>query len=158
MCIGCRKRQPKDAMIRLTIDSNDTVQTDFAETNGGRGAWLCANPRCLDKALRKNGFRQAFRRTPCQTPHAELLQKFGEGWTARAQRRLQRARRVGAMRPIMAVDGTRMIHWGTPPKAWEVTDDGWLNELENVIAQARDWHEMAAGSKHIVSTPEKNRC
>jgi len=158
MCIGCRQRRSKDTMMRLIMDADGTVQADVSERHGGRGAWLCPNPQCLHKILRRNGFRQAFRRSPRNATASELHAQFGTHWTARAQRRVMKASRLGAMRPINAVDGHRIIQWGTPPKAWEVTDDHWLNRIKDAITHARDWHEMAAGTKQTVSATGKHRC
>jgi len=57
-CVGCMKRAPKEAMIRLAV-SNDLVVPDFDSRAPGRGAYLHRSVECLERfvASRVKEFR-----------------------------------------------------------------------------------------------------
>ena len=59
-CIGCGKRAPKDSMIRICIGEDGLPAADPAYRMQRRGAYLCRNAECLEKAVR----RKAFSRLP----------------------------------------------------------------------------------------------
>jgi uncharacterized protein len=52
MCIGCGKRRTKGEFIRFGRDGSGTVSFD-ARRNTGRGFYLCADPACLNTALKR---------------------------------------------------------------------------------------------------------
>lgn len=62
-CIGCMKRAPKSAMVRLAVN-NDLVVPDFDSKAPGRGAYLHRNVECLERfvASRVKEFRSLRRR------------------------------------------------------------------------------------------------
>lgn len=45
-CIGCLEKRPQGDLIRL---------------GEGRGAYLCANRECFEKAMKRKAFARAFR-------------------------------------------------------------------------------------------------
>ena len=59
-CVGCRTARPvADGLVRVAVGPDGTPQ--FGRTLPGRGAWLCANPDCLELALRKRTLARALR-------------------------------------------------------------------------------------------------
>jgi len=52
-CMGCRERKAKRELIRVVRTTEGTVCLDFSGKMNGRGAYICPNPACLQKA-RKN--------------------------------------------------------------------------------------------------------
>jgi len=51
-CMGCRERKAKREMIRVVRGTDGTVSLDFGGKMNGRGAYVCPNSECLNKALR----------------------------------------------------------------------------------------------------------
>ena len=49
-CMGCRERKEKKAMIRVVRPTEGDVRLDFSGKLNGRGAYICPNPECLQKA------------------------------------------------------------------------------------------------------------
>ncbi len=49
-CMGCRERKAKREMIRVVRGTDGTVSLDFSGKVNGRGAYICPNVACLQKA------------------------------------------------------------------------------------------------------------
>jgi predicted RNA-binding protein YlxR (DUF448 family) len=60
-CLGCRGRKPKRELVRLVRASGGSVVVD-AEGAAGRGAYVCAEAECLERALRGGRLSHAFRK------------------------------------------------------------------------------------------------
>ena len=60
-CVGCRKSQHKSLMIRVVKTLAGEIKVDRTGKLQGRGAYLCKNPDCLKKALKKHQFERAFK-------------------------------------------------------------------------------------------------
>ncbi len=58
-CVGCRQAAPSDALVRLTL--RDGQVEVAAPRPSGRGAWLCPEPECLDRAARRRALERALR-------------------------------------------------------------------------------------------------
>ena len=52
MCAVCRKRLPKENLLRIAVNS-DGVRVDFSGKLQGRGAYLCKDSACIDKCIKK---------------------------------------------------------------------------------------------------------
>ena len=66
-CIGCRKVRPKAALVRLVRGGDGRVHVDDGGRAEGRGAYVCPDPGCLDKALHAGRLGHAFKR-PSEPP------------------------------------------------------------------------------------------
>ncbi len=53
LCLGCRQMKPKRELIRIVRDKEGNVFIDRTGKKSGRGAYICADNTCLEKA-RKN--------------------------------------------------------------------------------------------------------
>ncbi|GAB4470081.1 MAG: YlxR family protein [Anaerolineae bacterium] len=60
-CIICREVKPKRSLIRLVRTPDQGVQIDPTGKRAGRGAYLCDNPACWDRALRGDALARALR-------------------------------------------------------------------------------------------------
>jgi len=69
-CIACRTKSPKREMVRIVKDGEGNVFIDAKGKVRGRGANLCANAECLDKALEKKIIASALR---LESPLSEQL-------------------------------------------------------------------------------------
>lgn len=59
-CLGCRQRRPKAEMVRLVRRADGRVTA--AATASGRGAYVCADPECVERGLKAGRLAHAFRR------------------------------------------------------------------------------------------------
>lgn len=50
-CVVCRQKQDKRSLVRLVHTPAGPVVVDYSGKQNGRGAYLCANPACWDKAI-----------------------------------------------------------------------------------------------------------
>ena len=55
MCIACREGRPKKELVRI-IASDDGLSVDETGKAHGRGAYLCPDVACLDKAKKIKAF------------------------------------------------------------------------------------------------------
>ncbi|MBO4910045.1 MAG: YlxR family protein [Lachnospiraceae bacterium] len=60
-CIGCGEVHDKKTMIRIVRDSQGVIRSDESGRANGRGAYICLNEECLDKAVKKQGLNRAFK-------------------------------------------------------------------------------------------------
>ena len=65
MCIACRQSRPKKELVRV-VASEDGLFADETGKAHGRGAYLCPNVECLDKAKKTKAFDTAL-----ETPMSE---------------------------------------------------------------------------------------
>jgi len=59
-CLGCRRRGPKHEMLRLVRRTDGRVDIDGAAS--GRGAYVCTEAQCLERALKPGRLAHAFRK------------------------------------------------------------------------------------------------
>lgn len=61
-CIGCREKKNKTELIRIVCNKDGEISIDRNEKKQGRGAYICDNKDCLEKAIKNNGLEKAFKR------------------------------------------------------------------------------------------------
>ena len=62
-CVVCRSTAEKRALTRLVRTPDAGVQVDLTGKQNGRGAYLCDQPECWDKALVSDVLAKALRTT-----------------------------------------------------------------------------------------------
>ena len=80
-CIGCGAKKEKKELIRIVHTPDDEYHVDPGGKRNGRGAYLCPDPACLEKALRSKALNRAFRTAvPAEAAAAlrEELMHFAE--------------------------------------------------------------------------------
>ncbi len=60
-CIACRDKTAKRALIRLVRTPEGQVVVDPTGRMDGRGAYLCEDPSCWQRALKANAIGHALR-------------------------------------------------------------------------------------------------
>jgi len=61
MCAICRTKDAKRALTRLVKLAEGGVEVDPTGKRSGRGAYICDNPACWDKALTTGALEKALR-------------------------------------------------------------------------------------------------
>ena len=60
-CIGCNESKPKKELIRIVKTPEDEILLDSTGRANGRGAYICNNLECLQKAVKTKGLNRAFK-------------------------------------------------------------------------------------------------
>lgn len=58
MCVSCREMFPKKELIRV-VRGEDETRVDPTGKAAGRGAYICGQPACLEKAKRTRAVERA---------------------------------------------------------------------------------------------------
>lgn len=74
MCISCRLPGTKESLVRLVRTAEGTVRIDETGRAPGRGAYLCKNKACIEKAALQ---RRAERALSCRVDE-EIYKQLGE--------------------------------------------------------------------------------
>ena len=59
-CLGCREHKPKPELIRVVRSPEGEVSLDFKGKKPGRGAYVCPDQTCLQKARKSRALERAF--------------------------------------------------------------------------------------------------
>ena len=62
-CVVCRTAADKRALVRVVRTPDDGVQIDLTGKRNGRGAYLCDQSSCWDRALDSDVLNKALRTT-----------------------------------------------------------------------------------------------
>ena len=71
-CLGCREMKPKRELIRVVRSPEGEISLDFKGKANGRGAYICPDAVCLNKAVKARALEKAF---SMQIP-AEIYEKL----------------------------------------------------------------------------------
>ncbi len=52
MCTGCMEMKVKKELIRIVKNKEEVVSIDFTGKKPGRGAYICKDIACLEKAIK----------------------------------------------------------------------------------------------------------
>ncbi len=52
MCTGCMEMKPKKELIRVVKSNEGDVSVDLTGKKSGRGAYICKDIQCLEKAFK----------------------------------------------------------------------------------------------------------
>ena len=59
-CMGCGERKPKQELIRIVRTPDGNFVIDETGKTPGRGAYLCKNKACLEKAKKTRKVERSF--------------------------------------------------------------------------------------------------
>lgn len=59
-CIGCGDNKPKKELIRVVKNKENEIFLDKTGKANGRGAYLCYDENCLNKAIKSKALNRAF--------------------------------------------------------------------------------------------------
>lgn len=60
-CIGCMELKEKKALIRLCKCDDGHIVIDTSFKTGGRGAYICKDEVCLQKAFKRKALERSFK-------------------------------------------------------------------------------------------------
>ena len=59
-CIGCNEIKPKKELIRIVKNKLGEISVDNTGKKEGRGAYICNNIECLEKAIKTKRLERIF--------------------------------------------------------------------------------------------------
>ncbi len=71
-CVVCRQKTDKRRLTRLVRTAEGTVVVDPTGKKNGRGAYLCDQPACWEKAVNSNILNQALKTNLSEADKAEI--------------------------------------------------------------------------------------
>lgn len=60
-CMGCREMKPKNEMVRIIRTPENEICLDKTGRMNGRGAYICMNIECFNKAVRSKAVERALK-------------------------------------------------------------------------------------------------
>ncbi|HIT33709.1 MAG TPA: YlxR family protein [Candidatus Faecousia intestinigallinarum] len=75
-CMGCRERKAKKELIRVVRCADGVVRLDFSGKVNGRGAYLCPDPACLQKAIRSKALERSLEAPISQAVYDQLAKEM----------------------------------------------------------------------------------
>ncbi len=76
MCVGCQQMKPKKLLIRVVRTPAETIEVDSTGKRSGRGAYICPDQDCLNKALKGKRLEKALQRAITQEVLDTLKQRL----------------------------------------------------------------------------------
>lgn len=71
-CIGCKEKKDKKELIRIVKDKEGNITLDRTGRSNGRGAYICDNVQCLEKAIKTKALARTFEMKIEETVYNEL--------------------------------------------------------------------------------------
>ena len=77
-CVGCRESKPKKELIRVVRTPEGNLILDATGRKNGRGAYLCKNTECLQKARKNRGLSRSLNTDIPEEIYDELEKELRE--------------------------------------------------------------------------------
>ena len=78
MCTGCREMKPKTELVRVVKTTDGVVKLDVTGKQNGRGAYICKNTQCLNKAIKTNALAKAFETSVSSEVYTALSEELSK--------------------------------------------------------------------------------
>ena len=78
-CTGCNEMKEKRELVRIVREPEGAISVDLTGKKSGRGAYICKDKRCLQKAQKAKRLERAFE---CEVPeeiYERLLREISDG-------------------------------------------------------------------------------
>ena len=77
-CIGCGEMKGKKDMMRVIKTPEGDICLDITGKKNGRGAYLCMQKECLQKARKNKGLERSFKMSIPEEVYTTLDKEFEE--------------------------------------------------------------------------------
>lgn len=75
-CIGCGLKKDKKELVRIVRTPEGALQLDPTGRMNGRGAYVCRDTACLDKALKKKALQRSLKEEISEDVILKLKEEF----------------------------------------------------------------------------------
>ena len=104
-CLGCRKAQDQDRLVRYVRSPDGTLLVDYREKLPGRGAYTCLDAGCIRQAVARKQFDRAFRMTCTPVAADDLCRQLRDELRGRVESLLGMARKSSQI-----LSGGNLVH------------------------------------------------
>lgn len=77
-CVGCNEMKDKREMMRILKTTEGSIVLDVTGKKNGRGAYLCKDKECLQKAIKGKGLERSFKMSIPKDIYENLQKEFDE--------------------------------------------------------------------------------
>ncbi len=77
-CTGCQEMKNKKELIRIVKSSEGEYSLDATGKKSGRGAYICSNIECFEKAKKNKGLERSFKSSVPSEVYDELRRQLEE--------------------------------------------------------------------------------
>lgn len=78
MCTGCMEMKPKKELIRIVKNAEGDIFVDLTGKKNGRGAYICRNIECLDKAFKNKRLQKGLETQISEEIYSQLRDEIGK--------------------------------------------------------------------------------
>ena len=75
-CVGCREMKNKKELIRVIKTEEEEILIDVTGKKNGRGAYICPNVDCLNKAITTKGLERSFKMSIAKEIYEDLKKEL----------------------------------------------------------------------------------
>lgn len=75
-CVGCGEMKNKRDMLRILKTPEDNIVLDVTGKQNGRGAYICKDRNCFEKARTSKGLERSLKRAVSKEIYDSLLKEF----------------------------------------------------------------------------------
>ena len=75
-CTGCQEMKNKKEMIRIVHNEAGEFFLEKKKKKPGRGAYICPNIECLEKAQKSKGLDRSFKKTVPKEVYEQLAEQL----------------------------------------------------------------------------------
>lgn len=75
-CVGCGEMKSKKEMMRVIKTPEDEIVLDDTGKRNGRGAYICRERSCLQKAQKARGLERSLKHAISDEVYDKLLKEF----------------------------------------------------------------------------------
>lgn len=77
-CIGCNTQKDKKDLVRIVKNKEGEISLDKTGKMPGRGAYICDNSECLEKAIKAKKLEKSFEMKIDNSIYEELRKRIKE--------------------------------------------------------------------------------
>ncbi len=77
-CTGCQEMKNKKELIRIVKGEDGEFSIDTTGKKAGRGAYICPNVECLEKARKSKGLERSFKSAVPAEVYEKLREELAE--------------------------------------------------------------------------------
>ena len=76
MCVGCREMREKRSLLRIVKSAEGEISFDPVGKKPGRGAYICRDRACLERAVRQKQLERALEQRIDEAVYARLMEEI----------------------------------------------------------------------------------
>lgn len=80
-CTGCQEMKDKRQLVRIVRSDDGEYSLDFTGKKPGRGAYICPNLECLEKAQKSKGLERSFKSPVPKEVYEKLREELSNAET-----------------------------------------------------------------------------